>query len=76
MQRWIVDRLEDGFAVCEALETEARIDVPVAHLPAAVAEGDILVRSAEDGTFTIDAAATEARRNSLRARMDKLLRRK
>ena len=77
MQRLIVDRLEDGFAICMDMETDAQSDVPLGDLPQGVKDGDILVATDETGgAFIIDAAETEARRSRLRSRFDKLIKRR
>ena len=61
----ILDRLEETLAVLET--DDGMVNVPRELLPADVREGDVL-RQAADGTYTTDTAATQARREKLRAR--------
>ena len=63
----IIDRFEENFAV---LETDNGMDiVPRTALPANAKEGDLLCETAQG--YTIDAAATLARREQLLARTKK-----
>ena len=39
--KYIIDRLEEGLAICET-ELRKRISVPVSHLPKEGKEGDVL----------------------------------
>ncbi|MCM1115177.1 MAG: DUF3006 domain-containing protein [Clostridium sp.] len=41
---WIVDRIENGIAVCEIADGKT-IDVPVTALPADIKEGDVITLS-------------------------------
>ena len=60
----IIDRIEEGIAVCE--DGEERFALPVSELPEAK-EGDVLVRG-ENG-WQVDEAETERRREQMIARM-------
>lgn len=69
MKRYIVDRIEGSFAVCEA-EDKTMLNVPLADLPEGAAEGDCLVKDGE--AWTQDPArksARKARIDSLAARL-------
>lgn len=66
-----VDRLEEGFAVCEG-DDRSMVRIPLSSLPT-VAEGDCL-RQTETG-FVIDQEETQRRREYNRALQAKLLRR-
>ncbi len=59
MEFWIIDRLEDPFAVCEG-ENRQRREIPLAELPEDVREGDVLCL--KGGEYHIDRAETERRR--------------
>lgn len=52
--KWIVDRIEEGIAVCVPAENEqVVIHVPIQYLPAHVQEGDhllVLIQIDEDST--------------------------
>ena len=54
----IVDRLEEGFAVCEK-EDGSFVNIPLGQIAGAVREGDLLV-SLEKGGYQVDEAATKA----------------
>ena len=67
---YAVDRIEGDVAVCECLQTGARIMVDKKHLPPKVKEGDILLQSGEG--FVLDEAQTDQRHELLTDRMNKL----
>ena len=76
MTTYIIDRIEDGIAVLECLDTDLgnrdeMLELPRAALPKGVREGQVL-RKDGDG-FTIDYEATQKRRDNMRSRLDKLL---
>ena len=62
----IVDRLEEGFAVCEK-EDGSFVNIPLEQIAGAVREGDLLV-SFELGGYRVDEAATKARREEMSKR--------
>jgi len=62
---WVVDRIEGAFAVIAADGFEDTFDVPLAALPAGVAEGDILL-------LGVDPQATEVRRQRITDRISAL----
>lgn len=62
----IVDRLEEGFAVCEK-EDGSFVNIPLGQIVGAVREGDLLV-SLEKGGYQVDEAATKARREKMSKR--------
>lgn len=66
---YYVDRIEDGFAVCETPDG-AVLRLPLETLPPDVKEGDVLRET--DGAFTLDEAAAEARRAALFALQEAL----
>ncbi len=66
----IVDRFEDKLAVLET--DDGMVTVSRELLPADAREGDVL-RQAADGTYTSDAAATQARREKLAARTRRMM---
>jgi len=74
VERLIIDRLEGAVAVC-ADETGARVELAAEALPGAAKEGDVLVAD-NDGAFCVDEEQTAARRERLRRRMDRLMKRK
>ena len=54
MKRLIIDRLENGFAVCE-IEEGSFADIPEKVLPDGVKEGDVI-------TISVDKSETEKRK--------------
>lgn len=65
--QYIIDRLEEGLAVCED-ELKQMHSIPTGQLPPGITEGDVLV---EDGnhTFSIDSIATQKRRAQMRQKL-------
>lgn len=63
MKQYTIDRLEEGFAVCEALD-RSTVSIPLSQLPDNSREGDCLI-VLEDGSFQLDDQATAARRAKL-----------
>lgn len=64
--RYIIDRLEEGIAVCEN-ELKKMISIPKEHLPQDIKEGDLL--SEDGGIFSIDKEATDKRRDQMRKKL-------
>ena len=61
---WIIDRIEDGFAVCEYCEGKT-IDVPFASLPDGIKEGDAV-------TLTVSDSDTKRRKENINKLMNSL----
>ena len=59
----IVDRIENGWAVCEA--DDVMIDIPLAHIDGVVREGDILHASGKGKRYTVAAEETALRRAAI-----------
>lgn len=59
MTRYIIDRFERDFALCEN-ESKEIVDIPRDSLPPEAVEGDVLME--EDGRFTVDEDETKERR--------------
>ena len=64
--KYIIDRLEEGLAICET-ELRKRISVPVSHLPKEVKEGDVLRE--EEGRFFLDSEETDNRRREMKKKL-------
>lgn len=71
MKKYIIDRFEEEFAVCEDQETEEMIDILIERLPENVEEGDVIIE--ENDVFYIDHEETEARREQMQILLKKLL---
>lgn len=65
----VVDRFENGFAICENGPETLRI--PLSGISAGVKEGDVLTE--ENGVYTVNAGATEHRRLLAAQRLKRLL---
>ena len=66
---YVVDRIEEAFAVLEAPDG-AVLRLPLEALPPDMKAGDVLHEI--DGTFTMDETAAEARRSALFALQEAL----
>jgi len=66
----IVDRIENGLAICET--GDRLVDIPLAQISGAVREGDIL-REMENGAgYIVSAEETAQRRAAIQNRFDRL----
>lgn len=59
--KYIVDRIESGYAVCET-ESGSFSDIPLNDLPK-VSAGDVLIE--KDGRLVVDKSETEERRKRI-----------
>ena len=64
--KYIIDRLEEGLAICET-ELRKRISVPVSHLPKGIKKGDVLRE--EEGRFSLDSEETDKRRREMKKKL-------
>ncbi len=64
--KYIIDRLEEGLAICEP-ELRKRISVPLSHLPKGIKEGDVLRE--EEGRFSLDSEETDKRRREMKKKL-------
>lgn len=64
--KYIIDRLEEGIAVCEN-ELKKLISIPKDLLPDGLKEGDVLEE--QEGRFLRDEQGTEARRKEMRKKL-------
>lgn len=67
--KYIVDRLEEGLAICET-ELRKRISISAELLPDGLREGDVL--NEENGLFSIDRQETAQRRMDLKKKLTDL----
>ncbi|MGF7145776.1 hypothetical protein HNQ56_004220 [Anaerotaenia torta] len=70
MQKFIIDRFEGSYAICETAD-KSFISIPKYKLPLESREGDCLVQDA-DGMFRRDAEARTAREIRIREKMNRL----
>ena len=64
--KYIIDRLEEGIAVCEN-ELKKLISIPKDLLPDGLKEGNVLEE--QEGRFLRDEQGTEARRKEMRKKL-------
>ena len=72
MERFIVDRFEEEYAVLEK-EEGGTIDVLISGLPE-ISRGDVLI--CENGVYTIDYEETQRRKELIQEKMRKLFEKK
>lgn len=70
MKKFIIDRFEGVFAVCED-ENQAFINIPKYKLPLEIKEGDCL-KLDEDGIFRIDRDYTKDKKDQIREKINRL----
>lgn len=70
MEFWVVDHLEEDYAVCES-EDRKMTDIPLEKLPHGVKEGDVI--RLVDGIYRIDLEETQRRREENRKLLESLL---
>ena len=68
--KFVVDRFEGVYAVCQNTETKEMCDVPRTEMPEGVREGSVVVR--DKGRFLLDEEEAEARSERIRKKMDDL----
>lgn len=67
--KYIIDRFEDNFAVCED-ENQNFVDVEKAKLPKDAREGDIIIVNGDK--ITVDKESTKARKKEVQDLFDSL----
>lgn len=70
MRKYIIDRFEGSYAICENEEKEF-MSIKVELLPPDAKEGDSLYIN-EDGVYYIDYETTEENRKRIRSKLDNL----
>ena len=70
MKTLIIDRFEGSYAICEDKD-QKYFDIETAELPKGAKEGDVLEIS-DEGTLSINAEKTAARRSKIKKLQDKL----
>jgi len=70
----IIDRIENGIAVCEI--DGAMIDIPLSRIAGTAREGDVLTDSGDGAYLAADIPATERRRADISERFERLKARK
>lgn len=68
--KYSVDKIIEGIAVLEDLQSNGIIEVELKYLPTDIHEGSILVF--KDGYYQIEIEEEKNRRESLRERLDRL----
>ena len=70
MKNLIIDRFEGSYAICEDKD-QKYFGIETAELPKGAKEGDVLEIS-DEGTLSINAEKTAARRSKIKKLQDKL----
>jgi len=68
--RIIVDKIENGLAVCEV--DSRLIEIPLAQISGVVREGDVLRKAEKGAGYTVDKEETELRRTAIKDRFERL----
>lgn len=68
--RYVIDRIEEDFAVCENEETGEMEDIDIYYLPDGVEEGDILVYDEDLDEYYIDYSEKKIRKARIEDRME------
>lgn len=68
--RYIVDRIEEEFAVCENEDTGEMEDIDIFFLPEDVEEGDILIYDEDLDEYYIDYEEKKLRRARIEDKME------
>ncbi len=63
----VIDRIQEGIAVCQRLDNKEMLDLPVNNLPRDAKESDVLV--VDGNNITIDKDYTEKLKKELQERM-------
>jgi hypothetical protein len=67
---YAIDRIDNGIAVCESLDSGEKLEVESRLLPAGAREGDVIRRSGD--VFVVDVEFTEQRKQEMTERMERL----
>ncbi len=65
-ETFIIDRLENNFAVCENYITGKKVDIPTKNIPLVAKEGDILKKVMNTNLYKIEKNLTKNRLNSIK----------
>jgi len=68
--KWVVDRIEEDWAVLENTSTLETINLPIIKLPRGTSPGDTLIR--QDSKWYKDAVDTEARAARISERFERI----
>ena len=72
MEKYIIDRFEEDFAVLE-METGGTIDVPKSEIPDGK-EGDVVIL--ENGVYQVDEAETQKRKEMIKQKLSELFKKR
>ena len=72
-EKFIVDRIEGDFAVCES-EGSGMLNIPLSVLPADIKEGSYIIKDGEN--FFIDLCGEETARTRIREKMDRIFKKR
>lgn len=72
MIKFIVDRIEENFVLCENFDTHEIEDFENSILPEGVKEGDIIIYDEELDKYYIDEESTEIRKKEMVDKMKEI----
>lgn len=70
MDKFIIDRFEGAYAICENYYTKEFINIPISQIPTDAKEGTII--KLVDGIYEIDFDDTKSISARIKAKMNKL----
>lgn len=70
MKNLIIDRFENGYAICED-DNAAFFGIDISEVPQGAKEGDVLTID-DVGNLTVNAAETQKRKNRINGKMSNL----
>ena len=68
--KFIIDRIEENFAICENLETKELVEININELPKKLKNGNVIVF--KNNEYELDLNEEELRRKRIRERFNKL----
>lgn len=74
MNRFVIDRFEGKYAVCEQTEDKAIINIPRYKVPIDAKEGDFL--ALENGFYVLSKEDTQSQKSKMKKLMQELKRKK
>lgn len=70
--KYIIDRIEEDFAICENIETKEIENFDIILIPEEAKEGDILAYSEITEEYYIDRKETEKRKEGIEKKIENL----
>ncbi len=68
--KFVIDRIENGIAICEDVENRNIFEIGIDKLPSECKEGSVVIF--ENNTYMIDVKEEKARKKRIKEKMKKL----